>query len=255
MINIENNDIDFTQPTAQKLKFTVKDEYYNEYADEIMVDLVVLDKELINVEEIKDKNLSEIESLILEKKELKLEAERLAAIEEEKLEKEKNEKTNPKKNTNKDKQDNKPPVKNSAAPQFVGVGAVAKKYIGRTGISCDGLITMAMEDMGYASYMEIILSNDGLRGRSIDYLEYMKEIEVSSMAPGDILFSPGHAEIYVGNNQSLHGGYEIEQNVLVAPTSKGVTHAFRFDGTISTEDVIAQYRAEQEHELSMREDN
>lgn len=63
------------------------------------------------------------------------------------------------------------------------------------------------------------------------------------MAPGDILFSSGHAKIYVGNNQSLQGGYEIEQNVLVAPTIKGVTHAFRFDGTISTEDVITQYRA------------
>lgn len=36
-----------------------------------------------------------------------------------------------------------------------------------------------MEDMGYVYYMEIILTNEGLRGHSIDYLEYMKETIVS----------------------------------------------------------------------------
>jgi hypothetical protein len=117
---------------------------------------------------------------------------------------------------------------NNDGVQWVGLAAHAKKYLGRTDLICDWLIEFALKDMGF---QYITCPEDGTKFAKPPLVKYntpyfdikkFPSVSVNQVLPGDIIESPNHVEIYLGNGMSIHGGYgENWSTVKVARANLG----------------------------------
>lgn len=153
------------------------------------------------------------------------EQERLAAEEAERVRLAEEEKRKAQQNSN-----SRAPSSSSGA-QFVGAAAYAQAYIGRTDFICDQLVCESLADAGYPYINTSFMQKATGRWVSVRYVEYDRifpRVSVGEMQAGDVLESPGHVEIYLGNGQSIHGGYGSNQTtVVISRTSRNITAVYR----------------------------
>ncbi|MDR1272543.1 MAG: GBS Bsp-like repeat-containing protein [Clostridiales Family XIII bacterium] len=100
----------------------------------------------------------------------------------------------------------------------------AKRYVGNGNMACDDLVDQAMADIGfpvmYGMYPIRIVDGSVSPWAYVDWQKYA--VSVSDRKPGDILRSPGHVEVYIGNGLSVHGGYNPRHlTVVIASTTPG----------------------------------
>ena len=119
---------------------------------------------------------------------------------------------------------------------YTGIALAASKYIGNNDMACDELVWRALADMGYAhTIVTATRKSDGAVKEMpyVDYKSHSSEVSLDQIQMGDMLVSPGHVEIYIGNGKSIHGGYGLPgtgyTNVVVAKTTNGITKAYRLD--------------------------
>jgi hypothetical protein len=100
-----------------------------------------------------------------------------------------------------------------AASSNIGLDEVARKYIGRKDLICFYNIWEALADMGF-SYVVTKDTPESEKQRAalgtvvvrkVNYYAF-PEVSMSELQPGDIIDGKGHAQIYIGNGKSIHGG-------------------------------------------------
>ena len=116
-------------------------------------------------------------------------------------------------------------------PQYVGLAAHARAYIGRTDMACDDVVHYAVADMGHDYYIttETTWHTGWTREVKRTYFHYIfPKVPPDQMQAGDILESPGHLEIYLGNGQSIHGGSGSNLlTVVVKKSSTNIMNVYR----------------------------
>jgi hypothetical protein len=121
----------------------------------------------------------------------------------------------------------------SGSAQFVGAAAYAQAYIGRTDMICDQLVCESLADMGYPYVSRSIgqrATGRWVTMRDVDYERIFPQVPIDQMQAGDVLVSvnPSHVEIYLGNGQSIHGGYTSNQTtVVISRRSKNIIGVYR----------------------------
>jgi Membrane protein involved in colicin uptake len=112
-----------------------------------------------------------------------------------------------------------------------GLIAAASKYIGRNNMSCKELVWQAMADAGYPHSWTRSTFGPSRQVPWMQFKNYCSVVSISQMRAGDILESPGHVEIYLGNGMSIHGGYGLRgtgrTNVVRARATRNITRVYR----------------------------